>query len=146
MKANIDYNDFPKRFVHCLNEKCTRGEECLRRQMALEAPEERRSFTVVNPKHIHSENGENCTQFLSVEPKLFAKGIKKLFDKIPHKEALLLKQQILNYLGHNTYYRCYREERMLSPQEQEYIQQLFLQQNIKEPPQYEELVPYYQLD
>lgn len=145
MKANIDYHEFPTRFIHCLNEKCGRSEQCLRRQMALIAPKERGSFMVVNPSQIEPLSGENCPYFLLDQPQQYAKGIKKLFDKVPHKKAMILKNQIIGYLGRTAYYRCYRSERLLSPQEQEHIRRLFHQQNILEEPQFDSYIEYYQL-
>lgn len=145
MKANIDYNEFPGRFAHCLNDKCVRGGQCLRRQMALAVPKERDCFMVVNPAQIGPISGENCTHFLLDQPQQYAKGIKRLYDKVPHKEAQTLKRQIMGYLGRTAYYRCYRGERLISPQEQEQIRQLFLQQNINEEPQFDTYIEYYQL-
>ena len=52
MKSGFDYNTFPYSFIHCLNEQCLRGKDCLRRQMGLHIPAERGSVTVVNPSGI----------------------------------------------------------------------------------------------
>ena len=33
MKADFNYDEFPGRFAHCLNEKCVRRDTCLRHQV-----------------------------------------------------------------------------------------------------------------
>ena len=34
MKADFNYDEFPGRFAHCLNEKCVRRDTCLRQRFA----------------------------------------------------------------------------------------------------------------
>lgn len=78
------------------------------------------------------------------EKKRFALGITHLLDNVPHKEALNIKRELMAALKRTTYYRCCRKERLLKPQEQEYIRQLFLEKGIKEEPVYDEYVEQYE--
>lgn len=146
MDTNFDYNSFPASFVHCLNESCKRGEQCLRRQMALRIPNERTCMRTINPGYIESLPDGNCKFFLLDQPQRYARGFTHLFDNIPHQKALAIKAQMLQYFGRTVYYRCYRKERLIKPFEQERIRQMYRSQQISEEPQFDEYVPYYDLD
>ena len=145
MKSGFDYNTFPYSFIHCLNEQCLRCKDCLRRQMGLHIPAERGSVTVVNPSGI-APTGENCRYFLSDQPQQYARGISHLLDRLPHNDAVSIKQQMVGYFGKTTYYRCYRKERLIKPCEQEYIRKIFRNRGLTEAPVFDEYVEYYNLD
>lgn len=145
MNSNIDYNSFPVRFARCLNEQCKRGGQCLRRQVALLIPDTDYSVTVVNPAFYKSPTGEDCSLFMLDKPQRYARGFSLLFDNLPCKKAAVIKAQMKRYFGSATYYRCYHGERLLKPEEQKGIKQIFLQQNIDEDPKFDEYVEYYNL-
>lgn len=145
MNTDFDYKSFPTTFMHCFNEQCLRGGQCLRRQMALCIPKERGSVIVVNPGHIGSLTGEDCPSFLLDQPQRFARGFSHLFDNVPHRKALAIKSQMLTYFGRTSFYRCYRKERLIKPGEQKRIGEMFRNQNLNEEPQFDEYVDYYDL-
>lgn len=145
MNSDLDYKSFPVTFMHCFNEQCRRGGQCLRRQMALRIPKERESVLAVNPGHIDSLTGEDCPSFLLDQPQRFARGFSHLFDNVPLQKAFAIKSQMLTYFGRTSFYRCYRKERLIKPSEQERIRQMFLNQKLSEEPQFDEYVDYYDL-
>ena len=145
MNPNIDYGSFPIRFAHCFNEQCKRGEQCLRRQMALRMPNTQCSVMAVNPYHYKSPTGEDCQQFFLDKPQRHALGFSQMLENLPHKKVSGIKSEIKAYLGLATYYRCSRKERLIKPKEQEYIKELFRQQNISGELEFDEYVDYYDL-
>lgn len=145
MNTEIDYDNFPASFIHCLNEQCLRGDECLRRQIVFHVPKERASFVVINPAHLESPTGEDCQSFLLDQPQRYACGITNLFDNIPHRKAIAIKAQMMRYFGRASYYRCYRKERLIKPKEQERIQAMFRAQDLNDEPQFDEFLSYYDL-
>lgn len=145
MNSNIDYDSFPARFAHCFNEHCTRGEQCLRRQITLRMPNTITSVMAVNPNHYKSPTGEDCRVFFLDKPKRYARGFSQMLDNLPHKKVAGIKAQMKAYLGYATYYRCYRKERLIKPEEQERIKQIFRQQNISTELNFDEYMDYYDL-
>lgn len=143
MKNEFDYLLLPRDFAHCLNDRCSRAGECLRRQAALHVPSERPAFTVVNPACIVAD-GEDCTYFKADTRHCFASGITHLLDNVPHNDAVAIKQQLINYFGRTHFYRLWRKERLFSPAQQEYVRNLFLQRGIEEPPVFDEYVERYE--
>lgn len=143
MKPDFDYNSVPYGFVHCLNGQCQRVATCLRHQVALRVPPECSFITILNPSHT-APHGEDCSCFLPDRLQSFALGITYLLDSIPHSDALIIKQQMIQYFNRATYYRCWRKERLIKPAEQEHIRRLFLHRGITESPVYDEFVEQYE--
>lgn len=103
MKADFNYDEFPGRFAHCLNEKCVRRDTCLRHQVWLRVPQTRGGVYIINPGHLASLTGEECPFFLLDQPQRFARGITCLFDDIPLRKAETIKSQLIAHLGRNTF-------------------------------------------
>lgn len=142
MEKNFDYNTVPKTYLHCLNAHCPHAAECLRYQVSLYATPETAIISVLNPTHVAGKE-KKCSYFQPDRLLRFALGITHLLDKLPHTEALRLKQEIYNHFQRNMYYRIYNKERLIHPKEQEYIRQLFLRNGIKEEPAFDEYVDKY---
>ena len=147
MKTNFDYNSVPDNFTHCLNKQCSHAADCLRHQVALHIPSERDTINIVNPVYAAANGGENCSFFSSICV-LFSHSFLKLWgsflDKIPHSDAVVIKQQMLEHFGRNAYYRFRRKEQLITPSEQKYIRQLFRKKGITDEPIYDEYVERYE--
>jgi len=70
-------------------------------------------------------------------------GIKNLLNKVPYKEGRSMRKELVSHFGKTTYYRIYRLERPLMPEEQKYIRQLFRERGINEEPEYERFTDGY---
>ncbi len=142
MEKDFDYNTVPKTYLHCLNADCPHTAECLRYQVARHITPETVSISVLNPTHVTGKE-KICPYFQPDRLSHFALGITHLLDKLPHTEALRLKEEIYNYFHRNMYYRVFNKERLIHPKEQEFIRQLFLRNGIKEEPAFDEYVDKY---
>ncbi len=60
------------------------------------------------------------------------------------RRAVSIKREMIAELQRATYYRCWRKERLIKPEEQERIRQLFLKWGINEEPVYDEYVEQYE--
>lgn len=144
MKANFDYNSVPYNFTHCLNKQCSHSTDCLRHQIALRIPPERDTINIVNPAYAASGNEENCPFFKPDQLLRYASGIMHLLDKIPHSDAVIIKQQMIEHFGRNAYYRFRRKEQLINPSDQKYIRQLFHKNGITAEPVYDEYIERYE--
>lgn len=142
MKPDFDYNAVPHDYTHCLNGQCLRAETCLRHQVALRIPPERGIINIVNPSHIVA-SGDQCEYFQTDRLRRYARGISHLLDNIPHKLAVVIKQEMISHFGQSHFYRLQRKERLFTPAQQEYIQKLFQQRGIKESPAFDEYIEQY---
>ena len=67
-----------------------------------------------------------------------------LLAYIPHNDAIAIKQEMLTYFGRTHFYRLWRKERLFTPEQQEYIRQLFLERGLQEAPVFDEYVEQYE--
>ncbi|MBR5579866.1 MAG: hypothetical protein IKW26_01015 [Treponema sp.] len=135
--------DIPPQFSLCQNEACAHAPQCLRylayEQGAIDKP----FISVVNP-FCYPQEGEGCPFFRSNEPVQLAWGIKGIFDAIPYVLAKQIKEQIIATLGRSRYYRVFREEIPLTPQQQQVVQQIFSNHGVDTPPAYHYFTQDYQ--
>lgn len=143
MNKDFDYNLLPHAFTHCLNSQCKKGETCLRYKAAQHIPAELKKISIVNPAQV-ALVGEDCPFFKADELQQFALGMTNLLRHVPHEDAVIIKRQMRDYFGRSHYYRLWRKERMFSPEQQEYVRQLFLQRGLQEPPKFDEYVNQYE--
>lgn len=142
MKPNFEYNLVPYNFHHCFNAQCLHATDCLRHQVSLHIPPEREAVTIINPART-TPSKDGCPYFMPDRLGRFALGITHLFDTMPHADAIIIKQQMIDHFKTHTYYRYFRKERLITPSGQQYIRQLFLNRGLTEEPVYDEFVEQY---
>ena len=64
-------------------------------------------------------------------------GVRALLDDVPLKDAVSIKDRLLQHFGRSLYYRFYRKEYSIDPEQQEFIRRLFRQKDIKKEPAFE---------
>lgn len=136
MKTQTNNRQAPYNFARCLNNQCPKEGECLRRIAARHDTVENPFIHVVNPMCIPADTGQ-CPFFRSAEKIHVAWGIKYLLDNVPHQSAQAMKKRIIARFGRTKYYRFYRKEYYLTPEDQEYICRLFREKGIREAPVFE---------
>lgn len=125
----------PFNYARCLNEQCPKASGCLRHVATLHTTRENSFISIVNPNCIPTD-GTACPYFEKAEKLHVAWGIKHLLDNIPYKKLASVKDPLVAHFGKTLYYRFYREERYLTPNDQAYIRQVFRQKGITEEPVY----------
>lgn len=130
MEDKFDYQSVPVGYAHCFNGQCSRGEQCMRHLVAKNCTTQHATIPIINPLCIPAETSM-CAYFKPIEKIRVAWGVAKLFDELPSKVAKGMKSEILAHFGRNTYYRLYRQERGLTPEDQEYIRQVFRRNKIE---------------
>lgn len=127
----------PSNHVLCQNSECRNAKDCLR-QLAYEQALERRQelFHVLNPT-VFPENDSSCSKFKAAEKLTFAWGIKNILENIPYQNAISIKRDLISHFGRAKYYRFYRKERAISPDEQNQIKRIFKQNGVEEDIQFE---------
>jgi len=140
---DFDYDLLPYKFAHCMNSRCKRADECLRYKAMQHIPAERKTVTIVTPAYTNPANGD-CSFFKADQLQQFARGMTNLLAYIPHNDAVVIKQQMLTYFGRTHFYRLWRKERLFTPEQQEYVRQLFIQRGIQDTPVFDEYVEQYE--
>lgn len=133
MKTNnilLNYNNVPKTWHLCFQNACPRREECLRYAVGRIVPEEVVCGPTVFPSAV--QKGQ-CRLYLSKEPVRCAYGFDGLFQEVRVCDAIALRAKTKEYLGGNgTYYRYQHGERLLTPEQQRWILELFASYGYKD--------------
>ena len=132
----------PFNYARCYNEQCPKACNCLRRVAALLTTADTSYISTINPMCIPA-TGIDCPHFQNAEKIHVAWGISHLLDNVPYKDGTNIKQQLIGHFGKTLYYRFYREERFLSPADQNYIRQLFHRKGITEEPVFDSYTDEY---
>lgn len=124
MIKKLDYSIVPKGFAHCFNVDCKQAAHCLRHQITFFIPSECWSVSTINPTQTTPEG--DCTGFMADTPLIYAYGMDHLLDDITYSRAKELKRCLMNHFGRAYYYKLKRKEKCFTPEDQQYIKNLFL--------------------
>lgn len=133
MKLNPE--DIPKNYLYCFatDEQCPQCKECLRSRIAkfpLKLRKNSKPTTFnVDPRYIASLQGKSaCILFRSAAPKLFARGMSRLYDEAPGKLTNELRKRVQSCFSCRSFYFSSRKgDRLISPGEQQKIAAVFQQ-------------------
>lgn len=129
MENEFNYQAVPYGYIHCFNAHCPKGEKCLHRLVAIHSTNQYPTLSVVNPNCI-PDDADACPFYKSIQKIRVAWGVKSLLDDVPYKDATSIKNQLIQYFGRSLYYRFYRKEHSIDPEQQAYIRRVFRQKGI----------------
>lgn len=119
----FNFNDIQPSWALCFNDSCPHREHCMRHFAGRHLPNGRLIGPAVYPKALQDDR---CQYFVEKRVVRAAWGFSQLFKDIKLKDNTQLRNSIKSYLGgHGTYYRYMKGERTLSPEQQEWILDLF---------------------
>lgn len=143
MKENFNYQNVPDTFLHCLHAQCPRSSDCLRFLVAAHVDQDKTHFSIVNPGYVAVR--EECRFFHPARLNRFALGMTHLFDNLPYAKARKIRTMLYNYFDRSIFYRIRNKKRLISPEEQDFIQQVFRGEGIEEEPVFDEYIEQYDL-
>ena len=129
----IYLQDIPKGYVHCFAGKntCPKAATCLRAIAAQLLTESREpqppTLNTVNTLYLeHLPTPSACSLYRCNEPVRYAKGMTKLFEELPLKQAHLVRLRVMNCFScESLFYHSRKGARLISPQEQQSILNVF---------------------
>lgn len=136
MEKDFDYQSVPYGFAHCFNSQCAQSRKCLRHLVTECCTSQYPTLSIINPKCIPADT-TTCTYFKNTRQLHMAWGLSHLLDNVPYKDANGLRQHLVAHFGKTNYYRHYRQELPLLPEDQAYIRKVFQQKGIAEEPKFD---------
>lgn len=119
-----DYSQYPNLYALCFLADCKRKSECARFIAGQHVRPDSTIGYAVYPSALTSDGG--CKHFRQFRVVKGAWGFDALFEDIKFKDMAKIRSTIKAYLGGNgTYSRYKLGERLLSPEQQEWIIALF---------------------
>lgn len=134
-EINFSWKDVPSGWALCFNQSCPLHEHCLRYQAGVLAPPDLTVTRCVTPRVL---TGERCKVFTSMEPTKMARGFTTIYQKVLKRDYTSLRKFMTNLLsGKRYYYEYKRGERLLSPEQQSDIRELFASFGYKDSVQFD---------
>ena len=126
MEKELNFNQAPHLYALCLNRQCPKAESCFRQLLERVVPTDVEYLRVISPKHLTDITGE-CPYYRPYGKVRYAKGFVSALNNLPHKTMQSVVFHLMSHFGRRTYYRVRKGERLLSNDEQQYIQNVFKQ-------------------
>ncbi|MBO4315374.1 MAG: hypothetical protein J5867_05360 [Prevotella sp.] len=119
----INFSEKPPTWPVCFQSECPLRSSCLRYVVGQAAPSTMRFGPAVYPQ---ARQSDKCSEYRQLRVIHAAWGFSPLFHDVKHRHYKLLRDKMKEYLGnHTSYYRYHRGERLLTPEQQEWIIDLF---------------------
>lgn len=132
----------PEQYTTCQNSSCKNADKCLRQLVYRQLTKDNKFVKVLNPL-LFPKDDEECKEFRTNKKIKLAWGIKNIFNEIPFSIAQSIKQDLIIYFGKTKYYRFCREERSISPKEQNAIKNIFVKNGIESDVSYSRFTEEY---
>ncbi len=119
----LNFDEVPTSWALCFCEGCPRHADCLRYVAGRAVPD---NLTWGNAVYPTAYRNGDCRHFRPVRVIHAAYGFRQLFREVKQRDYTPLRERMKAYLGgHGTYYRYNRGERLLTPEQQQWILDLF---------------------
>ncbi len=119
----FDLARIPASFARCFQGDCPKAGACVRFLAGKHVPAGKLSGPAVYPT---ARRGDDCELYKPTRVIRAAYGFTALFAEVKRKDDTPLRDRLKAYLGGNTtYYRYHHGERLLTPEQQEWILALF---------------------
>lgn len=117
------FDDVPLSWAHCFCNGCPKHEGCMRYQTGMRIPDSLQAGAAIYPTAYSSGS---CKYYKAIRVIHSAYGFRQLFRNVKQVDYTPLRQEMKQFLGsHGAYYRYNRGERLLTPEQQQWILRLF---------------------
>lgn len=141
MLPKLTLEQIPPTYSRCFLADCPLAETCLRHQAGLCLNADISQGFSVFP-NARTETG--CKHFQPIRLIRAAWGFDAIFAEVKSKDETILRNQIKDYLGdHSAYYRYHNGKRKLTPQQQEWIINLFRKYGYQDPLEFDHYTEIY---
>ena len=124
MERDFELKDVPRGYQLCFNAAWPMRETCLRWNAGTKVTPEKKWGPAIYPTALEADG--TCQFFHKMEPKRMAWGFDKLFYNVLVRDDQTLRKDLKLYLGGKThFYRCNRGDRLLTPEQQQWIIERF---------------------
>lgn len=118
------YETMPEHYLLCFNDECELAESCLHRLAARSGRQKEEVVTVVNPIRC---SGKNCRYYKKNIVVTMAYGMVNSFHEVKADHIASLRETLINHFGRGSYYLRRNGLRGITPEEQQYITNVFRQ-------------------
>ena len=122
-ELTFNYEFTPSFWENCFNHACPKANACLRHLAGMNVPDGMTHGPAIYPD---SYKDENCEHFMQIRVIQGAYGFNKMLRELKRKDEMELRSRIKRYLGAGgTYYDYNHGRKMLTPEQQEKILEMY---------------------
>ena len=144
MDKSFNFKDVPYNWALCYIAECSRKAECMRYQMCASAPDDVTKNPCVLPTVLKKKA---CPHFHPIKVVRAAVGFHHIFDEVKEKHHAQMRAEMAGYLGAGgTFYRYRNGERLLMPEQQEWIERMFRRYGYTEEIRFDSYKDVYRFD
>ena len=144
IKKTLDFSMVPYKWALCCLSECSLQEKCMRYQMCLLAPDDITTSFCVLPTVMKQEK---CPYFHPIEIVHAAAGFRGIFSEVKERHHADMRAEMAEFLGGGgTFYRYRNGERLLMPEQQEWIKDMFRRYGYTEEIVFDEYKDVYRFD
>lgn len=138
----FDFNIVPDWWAVCQNADCPQSADCLRFVVRQNMPLTVTVWPCVMPG---IPNDDACSYFIKNEKVRLARGFKSMYAHVISRDDIYtMRRELTEYFGSKgTYYRYKDGEKILSPEQQQWILRLFGQHGYTEGLEFDEYIDGY---
>lgn len=142
--TTFDFNQVPYNWALCYITKCKHKGECMRYQVCQMAPDSMTKTACVLPTVLKKKE---CPHFHPINLVRAAIGFQHIFAEVKEKHHAAMRAELANYLGSGgTFYRYRNGERLLMPEQQEWIKNMFIRYGYTEKIEFDGYREVYRFD
>lgn len=110
-------------YLVCFMDTCPLHSQCLRWHVGQYADPHLTSYTAVNPRNASMGNAE-CPMFRDKTPMVMKRGLTQMYHEMPQYKAYNIRHRLFALFGHKPYYEMRNGTRLISPDQQQLIEQV----------------------
>ena len=119
---DFDFNNVPRGYALCFSTDCPLRSTCMRHLAGENVPADMTIGTAVFP---HARHDDACEHYREVRLIRCARGFSDILADMRRSDYTAMRHRLVDYLGHGgSFYRFRSGERLLTPEQQEWMRQL----------------------
>lgn len=123
MENEFDFKKIGAGYLFCFNAECPKKEECIRYAVSRQIPDDICVGQAVLPPACRDGR---CKFFKKKQVVIYAYGFEHIYDKVLRKHYTEMRTRLTAYLGNKGMYYSYKHgKRGLTPDQQQYIHNMF---------------------
>ena len=142
MPKTINFDDIPEWWTLCQNADCPRAERCLRYLACQQAPAKVTNWKCVLP---NAWADGACPYYREAGPVRMARGFVRIYERLKGRDARHdIRLALTDYFGSKGSYYRYRDgERLLKPDQQQWVRDLLARYGYSEGVEFDDYVVTY---
>lgn len=142
MRQVIESEAIPDGYLLCLNRECPLANTCLRQLAEQKMTGDTKYWHIISPKYQSELKGE-CPDYRQEKKIVYAKGFLKMLGGLTVDQCKPVINDLIRLFGRRSYYRVRKGERLLTPDEQQWVLRVLIRNGVDKPVEFDAYLEDY---